>query len=189
MGVVLVQVGQLAALQQVSVYKKFMKLKSKIFASFLLSLFALFLAVPVLAAPNINELTPGIAAQAGYDKSDASSTALSEKVGGIIKIVMTLVGTIFLALTVYAGFLWMTASGNEEQVTKATSILTRAVIGLIIVVAAYGITTFVVMYTVGSSQGSTQSVGGAAAVQGGTSFWDGFGEGWSNGWKEFKGGF
>ncbi len=165
-----------------------MKLKSKIITSALLSLFVFLIAVPVLAAPNINELTGKVAAQAGYDKSDESGTALSEKVGGIIKIAMTLVGTLFLALTVYAGFLWMTASGNEEQVTKATNILKMAVIGLIIVVAAYGITAFVVVYTVGGAQGSGSAVG-AATPSSDTGFWDGFGRGWSSGWQEFKNGF
>ncbi len=131
-----------------------MKLINKIILSILFSVSVLFFAAPVFAQPKINELTPGVAAQAGYSKSDASETALSERVGGIIKVAMTFVGTIFLVLTVYAGFLWMTASGNEEQVKKATGILKMAVIGLIIVLAAYGITTFVVNYMVSNAQGT-----------------------------------
>jgi hypothetical protein len=156
---------------------------------FLIASALFFTLTSVLAAPNINELTGNVAAQAGYDSADAGETALSERVGGIIRIAMTFVGTLFLALTVYAGFLWMTASGNEEQVTKATGILKMAVIGLVIVVAAYGITTFVVGYTVGSAQGSAPVGATGATTAPDAGFWSGFSDGWSKGWQEFKNGF
>jgi hypothetical protein len=64
-------------------------------------------------------------------------------VSTIIKGALSLVGTIFLILSVYAGILWMTASGNEEKVTKAKEIVTQAIIGLAITLAAYAITAFV----------------------------------------------
>lgn len=70
-------------------------------------------------------------------------TTVEGTVGTVIKGVLGLVGTIFFALTIYAGILWMTASGNEEKVTKATDIIKAAVIGLFITMAAYAITTFV----------------------------------------------
>jgi len=54
-----------------------------------------------------------------------------------------LLGIIFIVLIIYAGFNWMTAGGDEEKVTKAKETLTRAVIGLIIIIAAYSITYFV----------------------------------------------
>jgi len=60
----------------------------------------------------------------------------------IIRILLTLLGTVFLALIVYAGYLWMTAGGNEEQVTKSKKLLSQSIIGLIIVFSAYSITIF-----------------------------------------------
>jgi len=95
-----------------------------------------------LAVPDINSLTKEVAEGAGYDKT-TSETSLSQTVGQVIKTVLGFVGVVFLALTVYAGFLWMTASGNEEMVTKATGIIKMATIGLIIVVSSYTITFFV----------------------------------------------
>jgi hypothetical protein len=83
-----------------------------------------------------------IAGQAGYDTS-GGQYALSQTVGGIIRAVLSVIGVLFLGLTVFAGFLWMTAAGNEEKVTKAKSILTSSVIGLAIVAASYGITALV----------------------------------------------
>lgn len=78
----------------------------------------------------------------GYGTS--APTDLLTIVGTIINVALGFLGVIFLLLTVYAGFLWMTAQGNEEQTTKAKGILTTAVIGLIITLAAYSIASFVV---------------------------------------------
>lgn len=61
----------------------------------------------------------------------------------IIKPVLGIVGTIFFALTVYAGVLWMTASGDPKKVEKAKDILVSSVIGTVIVVSAYVITNAV----------------------------------------------
>ena len=89
------------------------------------------------------DLSQDIAQKSGY--GSATGNTLSETVGKIIKIVLGFLGIIFLALTVYAGVLWMTAAGNEEKVTKALDILKTSVIGLIIIVAAYSITYFVMV--------------------------------------------
>lgn len=64
-------------------------------------------------------------------------------VGNIIKIALSMIGLVFLILTVYAGYLWMTARGNEENVSKAKEILKSSIMGLFIVVSAYAITYFV----------------------------------------------
>ena len=50
---------------------------------------------------------------------------------------------IFVILMIYAGILWMTAGGNEKQVEKAKNIISRAAIGLVIVVSAYAVTYFI----------------------------------------------
>ncbi|MEK7558059.1 MAG: hypothetical protein AAB530_02525 [Patescibacteria group bacterium] len=60
-----------------------------------------------------------------------------------IQAILGLLGIIFLILILYAGFNWMTAAGDEEKVTKAKETLSRAIIGLIIIVSAYLITIFV----------------------------------------------
>lgn len=69
-------------------------------------------------------------------------------VEGIISQVITtaleFVGVIFLILAIYAGYTWMTARGEEEKVTKAKDTLTAAIIGLVIVVAAYAISYYVI---------------------------------------------
>ena len=69
--------------------------------------------------------------------------SLPTTVGNVIKAVLTLVGTIFLVLMVYAGFKWMLARGRSEEVEAAQKIIESSIIGLIVVVLAYAISTFV----------------------------------------------
>ena len=99
-----------------------------------------------------------IAGKAGYATQGVNQFTLSETIGRVIKVVLGFVGTLFFALTVYAGYLWMTAQGNEDQVTKAKNILKMAVIGIIIVVAAYSIATFVLIF-IAQSTSFSSSVG------------------------------
>lgn len=80
-------------------------------------------------------------------------------VARFIRIGLSLLGTIFLCLTVYAGFLWMTAGGNDEQAGKARRLLYDAVIGLAIVLAAYSLTYFVTRLLVGSTGTQNQDLG------------------------------
>lgn len=68
---------------------------------------------------------------------------LATKVGSLIGLVLSFIGVLFLLLMIFAGLSWMTAQGNSEKVTKAKDLMINAIIGLIIVLAAYAITAFV----------------------------------------------
>ena len=61
----------------------------------------------------------------------------------IIRVVLELMGLIFLVLIIFAGFKWMTAGGDEEKITESKKLLTNSIIGLIIIFAAWSIATFV----------------------------------------------
>lgn len=75
----------------------------------------------------------------GPYSSETDSDTVMRTVGLIINIVLGLLSVIFLVLTIYSGIRWMTAQGNEEEVTKAKTILKQAIIGLIIVISSWGI--------------------------------------------------
>jgi len=62
----------------------------------------------------------------------------------IIKNAMVVLGFLVVVLIMYAGFLWMTAQGNEEQISKAKKMMTNAVIGLVIIMSAYGVAKFTI---------------------------------------------
>lgn len=72
-----------------------------------------------------------------------SNNFIQTRAGQIISFVLSFVGILFLGLMIYSGLLWMTAQGNETKVTKAKDLLINAVVGLIIVFAAYAITAFI----------------------------------------------
>ncbi len=84
-----------------------------------------------------------VATDSGFN-IDERDTELPIVVGEIIRVILTLLGIIFLALFIYAGILWMIAAGNEDKVTKSKDTMRRAIIGLIIVVASYAISEFVI---------------------------------------------
>ncbi len=73
-------------------------------------------------------------------------------IGQVIGVALSFVGAIFFILVLYAGFLWMTAFGSSEKVDKAKDILLHAAIGLVIVLAAYAISTFVFSALTGTTE-------------------------------------
>lgn len=97
-----------------------------------------------ILAINFGIKEAGKAATLGGYAESTSATTFSETIGVVISIVLSLVGVIFLALMIYAGYLWMTARGDEEAIKKAQKIIIASMIGLIITVGAYSITNFVV---------------------------------------------
>lgn len=64
-------------------------------------------------------------------------------VGQIINTLLGFLGVIFLLLTIYAGFKWMTTN-NPEEIKKVRAKLVNAVIGLAIILAAYLLVNFVI---------------------------------------------
>lgn len=71
--------------------------------------------------------------------------SIPEIIGSLIGVFLSLLGIIFLCLIIYGGFLWMLSGGNAEKVIKAKKVLTNSVIGLIIIVSSYAITSFVLL--------------------------------------------
>ncbi|HNW55530.1 MAG TPA: IPT/TIG domain-containing protein, partial [bacterium] len=97
--------------------------------------------------------------------SYASSTGLTAKdprlvVANIIKIALGFIGSIGVILVIYAGFLWMTAAGSSEKIDKAKMILKNSAIGLVLVLSAYAITSFVINSILGATNGGQNGGGG-----------------------------
>ena len=90
----------------------------------------------------IDRLNTAAVANGPYTQN-ATNTTLATTLGLIINVVLSILGVIFLFLIILAGYQWMTAQGNEQNVTKATDSMSRAVIGLIIVISSYAIWAFI----------------------------------------------
>lgn len=126
----------------------------------LASLLAASLLVPQLALAADSAATSygleSSGSAAGLTTNSAENTDITTFIGSfIIKPILGLIGLGFFILMIYGGVLWMIAGGNETIVKKAQSILTSAVIGAIIIIAAYAITNAILnAITVGSITGS-----------------------------------
>ncbi len=86
----------------------------------------------------------------------AGNTDISIFVGNIIRALLGLLGILILIFILYGGYLWLVSGGNEQMVKKAKDILTSAFIGLIIVLAAMAITTFIMEGITGAISGSNE---------------------------------
>jgi hypothetical protein len=74
------------------------------------------------------------------------TVSVGQVVATTIRAVLSFLGIVFIILMIVAGWRWMTAQGNEEAVTQSKDSIRTAIIGLIIVLAAYAITYFVFKY-------------------------------------------
>ena len=94
-------------------------------------------------------------AQNSYAEIGLSDTDPRDVVANVIQVVLGFLGTIAVVLIIVAGFQWMTAAGSEDKIAKAKKIMTAAVIGLVIVLMAYALSTFVINAIIGATNPST----------------------------------
>lgn len=94
-------------------------------------------------AQNIDLTTQIESAGAAIYGSAGSAPSLAETIGTVISVLLSLLGVILLILMLYGGVLWMTAGGSD-RVKKARAIFTNAFVGLLITMAAYAISQFVI---------------------------------------------
>ena len=62
----------------------------------------------------------------------------------IIKIILGFLGIITIIIILYGGFLWMTSFGEEDKIDRSKKLISAGVIGLVIVLASYAISAFVI---------------------------------------------
>ncbi len=109
-----------------------------------INIFLLWLAPAIASASNpAQDTLKEIGSTKGPYQDMPSGYGISQVVGAGIEAALALIGVIFIVLMLYAGYHWMTARGEEEKVEKAKDTITRAIIGIIIVVGAYAIWQFV----------------------------------------------
>lgn len=64
-------------------------------------------------------------------------------IASIINVALGLLGIIAVIIIIYAGFLWMTAGGNDDKIKEARTMLINGLIGLIIIITSYAVARFV----------------------------------------------
>ena len=106
--------------------------------------FAIIMTVAILAIPMMS-----MASTADLGLTDAQALGLGQAdvkdiANSIISVILGFLGLIAVILILIGGFMWMTAGGNEEKVTTGRKYIINGVIGLLIILAAYAIASFVI---------------------------------------------
>lgn len=115
-------------------------------ASIFAVVIAVFFCVAFFAAPSAvfaQTVDPGLT-EVGAATGLETQTDLPTIIGRIINIFLGFMGIVLLVIIIYAGWLWMTAGGNNEQIEKAKLWIRNGIIGLIIIVSSFAITAFVI---------------------------------------------
>ena len=101
---------------------------------------AVALLAPLAALAQVTTSDTNLATSFGL----GTGTNVRQAIINIVKFLLTFLGLIAVIIILYGGFQWMTAAGNEEKITSARGTLTAGLIGLVIILAAYAITAFVI---------------------------------------------
>lgn len=109
------------------------------------------LTVPLLVAAGPLDGASKNLVATNKDGNAGSQSELPVLIGGIINVVLGSLGIIFVIFVVQAGILYMTAAGDPGKVEKAKKTITQAIVGLIIIVAAYAISSFVITQLQGAT--------------------------------------
>ncbi len=103
-----------------------------------------FLLVGTVAMAGLNEAFDqdniNLVAEPTYDTDETSkSGSIDNVVATIIRLVISVLGLIFMLIIFLAADLWMKANGNPDKVLKAKKMISQSLIGLSFVLIAYAL--------------------------------------------------
>ena len=111
-----------------------------IVAAFLVPVFALPALAQTAGDPfGTDQVQTGLGDTLGEINQDPR-----EIIGRFIKFALGFLGLIAVSIILIGGFKWMTSGGNEEKTGEAKKLLGAGVIGLIIVLASWGLATWLI---------------------------------------------
>jgi len=117
------------------------------------AMLALTMAAPVLAATSgalsgddfFGGDTPGgLTPDEFAESAGLSSGDLPKTIASIIRTALGFLGIVAVVIILAGGFQWMTAGGTEEKVKTAKRLIIQGIIGLVIILSAFAIATFVI---------------------------------------------
>jgi len=111
----------------------------KIYLIIILGLIA-FSPISVLAS----KFQEGLTATGAKVPELGAVQTLQSYAANLIQALLGLLGIVFVALLIYGGYYYLTSAGNEEKVKKGKNVLKAAVVGIVIVLSGYTLTTFIV---------------------------------------------
>lgn len=85
-----------------------------------------------------------VSAQDTQDALGLGNKDPREIAAAVINILLGFLGIIAVVIILIGGFKWMTAGGNEDKTAEARKLISAGVVGLIIILASFGIAKFVI---------------------------------------------
>ncbi|MCK5510714.1 hypothetical protein KAI65_04205 [Candidatus Parcubacteria bacterium] len=115
----------------------------KLFMPLILAVLVFNFLVPV----QVGALDLGMDYAENLDLPAAEDSDVRDMAVTVVRYLITFLGIIAVVIILYGGFVWMTAAGNDDRVSKAKSIIVAGIIGLIVIMAAFAIVNFVINMT------------------------------------------
>lgn len=81
---------------------------------------------------------------------------LKDTINNLIKMALSFLGLLAVIIILWGGFLWMTAAGDDTKLEKAKKLILSGIVGVVIILAAYIIASFVIN-TIGGQLGASSS--------------------------------
>lgn len=97
---------------------------------------ALVVALPVNAQADFGF---NYAENLGLGNADPREAAVD-----LVKVAMTFLGLIAVVVILIGGFKWLTAGGSEDKIGEAKKMIIAGIIGLVIILSAWAITSFII---------------------------------------------
>lgn len=124
--------------------------KSVVFV--MMAVLALSVAMPVYAVNLWGNSENDVNTALGMGNKDPRAIAAS-----VINIMLGFLGIIAVVIILLGGFKWMTGGGNEDKVGEAKKLMIAGVVGLIIILASWGLANFVLNSLLESTGANTNA--------------------------------
>lgn len=126
--------------------KSFVSKAAKVLLIVILFLAVFLVVLPVLAQPDVGF---GVI----EEEIELGTQDIRVTIARIIRAFLGFLGIIAVVIIIYGGYLYMASAGNPEKVAKAKKVLINAVIGLVIILSAFAIASFILNYLIEATTG------------------------------------
>jgi hypothetical protein len=109
----------------------------------------LITAIILLLSPSLSLAQTDEMFWGGYEDEFQGATGLGDRdpremIASLVNIALGFLGILALMLIILAGFKWMLSMGNEDKASEAKRMLFSGIVGLIIILASFGLARFAI---------------------------------------------
>lgn len=110
------------------------------------SVILLTVALPAIATGTIYFNPLGGSTYGTFSSTGLGTTNPTVVAAQLVNVFLRVLGLLCLLLMLYAGWRWVWARGNTEEIAQSKEILRGTIIGLIVILGSYGIMQWIFYY-------------------------------------------